>query len=164
VEVNCPIRTVYNQWTQFEEFPRFMSGVKEVTQLDDSHVHWRAEIWGKDKEWDAEITEQVPDERISWRSTTGPQNAGTVRFDRLPGNRTLVRLALGYEPKGVLEHTGETLGLFTSHIEKTMQEFKRYLEERQIADGAWRGEVHDGQAQPGPSDRRPTDTPPRTRQ
>ena len=159
VEVDCPIRTVYNQWTQFEEFPRFMSGVKEVVQLDDTHVHWRAEVWGKDKEWDAEITEQVPDQRISWRSTSGEENAGTVRFEPLPGNRTLVRLALGYEPKGALESTGDALGLFTAHVENTMKDFKSYIEERQVADGAWRGEVHAGQRQPGATDRRPTDTP-----
>jgi uncharacterized membrane protein len=164
VEVDCPIRTVYNQWTQFEEFPRFMSGVKEVLQIDDTHVHWHAEILGKDKEWDAEITEQVPDQRISWRSTSGEQNAGTVRFEPLPGNRTLVRLALGYEPTGPLESTGEALGAFSSHVESTMKDFKVYLEERQVADGAWRGEVHGGRSRPGASDRRPTDTPRRDRQ
>ncbi len=81
IEVDSPIRAVYNQWTQFEEFPRFMPGVKSVRQLDDTHVHWHAEVWGKDLEWDAEITEQEPDKRISWRSITGPSNAGTVRFD-----------------------------------------------------------------------------------
>ena len=164
VEVDCPIRTVYNQWTQFEEFPRFMSGVKEVTQLDDTHVRWRAEIWGKDKEWDAEITEQVPDQRISWRSTSGEENAGTVRFEPLPGDRTLVRLAMGYEPKGALENAGDRLGMFTSHVETTMKDFKHYIEERQVADGAWRGEVHGSQRQPGATDRRPSDTPRRTGQ
>jgi uncharacterized membrane protein len=144
VEVNCPLRVVYNQWTQFEEFPRFMSGVKEVKQLDDTHVHWRAEIWGKDKQWDAEITEQVPDRRISWRSTSGDENAGTVRFEPLPGNRTLVRLALAYEPHDIVENAGSTLGLFTAHVESTMEDFKSYIEQRQVEDGAWRGEVHRG--------------------
>jgi uncharacterized membrane protein len=164
VEVDCPIRTVYNQWTQFEEFPRFMSGVKEVTQLDDTHVHWCAEVRGKDKEWDAEITEQVPDQRISWRSTSGEENAGTVRFEPLPGNRTLVRLALGYEPKGMIESAGDALGLFTSHVETTMRDFKSYIEHRRVADGAWRGEVHGGQARPGASDMNPSDLPGRNRQ
>jgi uncharacterized membrane protein len=157
VDVECPIRTVYNQWTQFEEFPRFMAGVKEVIQLDDTHVRWRAEIWGKEKEWESEITEQIPDQRISWRSTSGDENAGTVRFEPLPGNRTLVRLALSIEPNGALENAGEALGLFTAHVEHSMKDFKQYIEERQVADGAWRGEVHEGQRQPGPSDRRPTD-------
>src|SRR5881628_3560075 len=84
IEVRCPVHAVYNQWTQFEEFPRFMAGVKEVKQLDDTHVHWHAEIWGKDKEWDAEIVEQVPDQRIAWRSTTADTpNAGSVRFEPL---------------------------------------------------------------------------------
>src|SRR5688572_30981833 len=103
IEVNRPLRTVYNQWTQFEEFPRFMAGVKEVRQLDDTRLHWHAEIWGKDEEWDAEITEQTPDERISWRSTSGPRNAGTVRFEPLGPDRTLVRLTMAYEPEGMVE-------------------------------------------------------------
>jgi uncharacterized membrane protein len=164
VEVNCPVRTVYNQWTQFEEFPRFMSGIKEVKQLDDTHVHWHAEIRGKDKEWDAEITEQIPDQRISWHSTSGESNAGTVRFEPLPGDRTLVRLTLGYEPKGPIENAGDALGLFTSHVETTMKDFKHYIEERKVADGAWRGEVHAGQRQPGASDTQPADLPHRGRQ
>jgi uncharacterized membrane protein len=81
IDVEAPLRGVYNQWTQFEEFPRFMEGVKEVRQLDDSHVHWHAEVWGKDKEWDAEITEHEPDKRISWKSVSGAESAGTVRFE-----------------------------------------------------------------------------------
>src|SRR5215813_12506935 len=92
IEVNAPVRAVYNQWTQFEEFPRFMEGVKEVRQLDDTHVHWHAEVWGRSKEWDAEITEQEPDKRISWKSVSGPFNAGTVRFEPLDRERTVVRL------------------------------------------------------------------------
>jgi uncharacterized membrane protein len=161
VEIDCPIRTVYDQWTQFEEFPRFMSGVKEVTQLDDTHVHWHAKIWGKDQEWDAEITEQVPDELISWRSTSGADNAGTVRFEQLPGNRTLVRLAVGYEPSGVLEDAGDALGLFTSHVESTMHDFKSYIESRRAPDGAWRGEIRDGRTEPTARDLDPADLPQR---
>jgi uncharacterized membrane protein len=162
--IDHDVHTVYNQWTQFEEFPRFMEGVERVEQLDDRRLHWVANFGGSTHEWDAEITEQVPDQRISWRSTTGEENAGTVRFEPLPGDRTLVRLALGYEPQGALESTGEALGLFASHIERTMQEFKQYIEERQVADGAWRGEVHGGQRQPGATDRRPADTPRRGEQ
>src|SRR5690606_21147730 len=103
---------VYNQWTQFEDFPRFMAGVKEVRQIDDTHVHWPAEIWGKDKEWDAEIVEQLPDERISWRSTSGPHNAGAVRFEPLGPDRTRVHLAMSYEPEGLIENVGDAVGVF----------------------------------------------------
>ena len=146
VDVDCPVRTVYNQWTQFEEFPRFMSGVKEVKQLDDTHVHWHAEIWGVDKEWDAEITEQVPDQRIAWRSTTGDApNAGLVRFEPLAENRTRVRLALQYEPQGAMEKTGDAMGAMTSRVQSTMEQFKKFIERRGAEEGGWRGEVHGGQ-------------------
>ena len=105
IEVRCPVRTAYNQWTQFEEFPKFMSGVKEVRQLDDTHQHWHAEIWGKDKEWDAELVEQVPDRKIAWRSTTpDTPNGGTVRFEPLGQDRTRVNLTMEYEPKGAIEN------------------------------------------------------------
>lgn len=142
VEVNCPIRTVYNQWTQFEEFPQFMAGVKEVRQLDDTHVHWRAEIWGKDKEWDAEITEQEPDKRISWKSTSGAPNAGTVRFEPLAADRTRVRLVMAYEPEGAMENAGDALGIFSQRVESTVKDFKEYIESRGSETGGWRGEVH----------------------
>ena len=112
VEVNCPVSTVYNQWTQFEEFPRFMAGVKEVKQLDDTHMHWHAEIWGKDKEWDAEITRQEPDRCIAWRSTSGDApNAGTVWFEPKGPDRTLVKLVMEYEPQGATESIGDAVGL-----------------------------------------------------
>ena len=162
VEIDCPVRTVYNQWTQFEEFPRFMSGVKEVTQLDDTHLRWRDTIFGMNEEWDAEITEQVPDERISWRGANGEGNTGTVRFEPLPGNRTLVRLAIGYTPKETTEHGGDIRGAFIAHVERIIQDFKRYIEKRQVADGDWRGEIHEGRREPKTSDRRPSDA--RTRQ
>ena len=112
IEVDRPVRTVYNQWTQFEEFPRFMDGVKEVKQLDDTHVRWHAEIFGKDKQWDAEITEQVPDQKIGWKSISGDApNAGTVRFEPIGPDRTLVRLVMAYEPQGATESVGDALGL-----------------------------------------------------
>src|SRR5688572_11321108 len=116
IDVDCPLRTVYNQWTQFEDFPRFMAGVKEVRQLDDTHLHWHAEVWGKDKEWDAEITEQTPDERISWRSISGAPNAGTVRFEALSPDSTRVRLVMAYEPEGALENVGDALGAMKSQV------------------------------------------------
>jgi uncharacterized membrane protein len=142
VEVNCPIRTVYNQWTQFEEFPRFMAGVKEVRQLDDTHVHWHAEIWGKEKEWDAEITEQEPDKRISWKSVSGAPNAGTVRFEPIAADRTRVRLVMAYEPEGAVENAGDALGIFTQRVESTVKDFKEYIESRGSETGGWRGQVH----------------------
>jgi uncharacterized membrane protein len=146
VEVKCPVRTVYNQWTQFEEFPRFMAGVKEVKQLDDTHLHWRAEIWGKDKEWDSEIIEQVPDQRIAWRSTSGDApNAGTVRFEPVAADRTRVRLTMEYEPQGVIENVGDKLGVLSARVQNTVEDFKKFIEARCDETGAWRGEVHGGQ-------------------
>jgi uncharacterized membrane protein len=144
VEVDLPVRTVYNQWTQFEEFPRFMDGVKEVKQIDDTHVRWHAEIFGKDKEWDAEITEQVPDQKIGWKSISGDApNAGTVRFESIGPDRTLVRLLLAYEPQGAMESAGDALGVLSGRVEKSVEQFKRYIESRGREDGAWRGQVHD---------------------
>jgi uncharacterized membrane protein len=146
VEVNRPVSTVYNQWTQFEEFPYFMTGVKEVRQLDDTHIHWRAEIWGKEKEWDAEITEQEPDRRISWKSVSGAPNAGTVRFEPLSAERTRVRLVMAYEPEDTVENLGDSLGIFGSRIENTVVQFKKFIESRTEATGAWRGAVHQSRA------------------
>jgi uncharacterized membrane protein len=148
VDVECPVRTVYNQWTQFEEFPRFMDGVKSVQQLDDTHVHWHAEIWGKDKEWDAEITEQEPDKRIAWRSISGDGlNAGVVRFEPLSTNRTRVRLVMAYEPRGAVENIGDALGIMSGRVENSVENFKKYIESRGHEDGGWRGEVRDGEKQ-----------------
>ncbi len=146
IEVKCPVHTVYNQWTQFEEFPRFMTGVKEVKQLDDTHMRWHAEIWGKDKHWDAEIVEQVPDRRIAWRSTTGDApNAGAVRFEPLGPDRTRVHLTMAYEPKGAVENVGDALGIMSARVQNTVEDFKKFIEKRGGETGAWRGEVHGGQ-------------------
>ena len=145
IEVACPLRAVYNQWTQFEDFPQFMAGVKEVRQLDDTHVHWHAEIWGKDKEWDAEITEQVPDRKIAWRSISGDApNAGEVRFEPVGPESTRVHLAMAYEPQGAVENVGDKLGVLSARVQNTVEGFKKYVEERG-ATGGWRGEVHGGQ-------------------
>jgi len=149
IEVERPIRTVYNQWTQFEEFPRFMDGVKEVKQLDDTHVHWRASVGGKDKEWDAEITEQVPDQKIGWKSVSGDApNAGTVRFEPVSANRTRVRLVMAYEPQGAVEHVGDALGVLSASVQNSVNNFKQYIESRGVEDGAWRGSVHDSAPEP----------------
>jgi uncharacterized membrane protein len=146
VEVKCPVRTAYDQWTQFEEFPRFMAGVKEIKQLDDTHLHWHAEVWGKDKEFDVEITEQVPDQMISWRSTT-PEvpNAGSVRFEPVAPDRTRVQLTMEYEPKGVVENVGDALGVMSRRVQTSVEDFKKFIESRGAETGAWRGEVHGGQ-------------------
>ena len=145
IEVKCPVRAVYNQWTQFEDFPRFMAGVKEVKQLDDTHQHWHAEIWGKDKEWDAVITEQVPDKVIAWRSTTGDApNAGAVHFEPVGADRTRVRLTMEYEPQGPVENIGDALGVMSARVQNSVEDFKQFIESRGAETGAWRGEVHGG--------------------
>jgi uncharacterized membrane protein len=143
IEVDCPVSTVYDQWTQFEDFPKFMAGVKNVRQLDETHLHWQAEVWGKDEEWESEITEQTPDERISWRSTAGARNAGTVRFEPLGPDRTRVRLALAYEPEGVVENIGDMIGAMDGQVQSSVEEFKKFIEGRGRETGAWRGSVHD---------------------
>jgi uncharacterized membrane protein len=148
IEVAAPVRAVYNQWTQFEEFPRFMAGVKEVRQLDDTHLHWHAEIWGKDKEWDAEITEQVPDQVIAWRSTSGAPNAGAVRFEPVSHERTRVRLTMEYQPEGTVEKAGDAVGVFSSRVQNSVEDFKKFIEKRGAETGGWRGEVHGGEKTP----------------
>jgi hypothetical protein len=142
MEVDVPVRVAYNQWTQFEEFPRFMEGVEEVRQLDEKRLHWKAQIAGKTEEWDAVISEQVPDQRIAWRSTTGAKNAGTVTFQPLGPNRTRISLHLDYQPEGVVEQVGSALGLVDRRIEGDLRRFKEFIESRGTATGAWRGEIH----------------------
>jgi len=142
------LRAVYDQWTQFEEFPRFMEGVEEIRQLDDTHLHWRASVGGKEKEWDAQITEQVPDRVIAWRSTSGAPNGGEVRFEPIGADRTRLRLALEYEPQTVVEKVGDALGVMSRHVEKTVEDFKDFIEKRGQATGAWRGEVEGGREVP----------------
>ena len=144
IVVDVPVSTAYNQWTQFEEFPEFMEGVEEVTQEGDTHLHWRANIAGKDVEWDADIVEQTPDRQVSWRSTTGAYNAGTVTFQPEGDNRTNVTLRLEYEPMGFFETVGSAIGLVNSRVEGDLERFKEFIEGRGSETGAWRGEVHGG--------------------
>jgi len=141
VEVDAPLQAVYNQWTQFEEFPRFMQGVEEVRQLTDTRLFWRAEIWGKAAEWEAEIYEQIPDQRIAWRSVTGHPNAGAVSFQSLGDSRTKVTLTMSYEPLGAMEKIADALGIVTARVEGDLKRFREFIEERGRATGAWRGEV-----------------------
>ena len=142
INVDVPVRTAYNQWTQFEEFPRFMDGVKEVQQLDDERLHWIAQIGGKQEEWDARITEQKPDERVAWRSEGGATNAGAVTFHRLSDDQTRVMLQLEYEPQGVVESTGDVLGFVTRRVEGDLERFKEFIEERGRETGEWRGQIN----------------------
>jgi uncharacterized membrane protein len=144
IEVNAPVRSVYNQWTQFEEFPQFMDGVREVRQLDDTHLHWCAQVGGKDVEWDSEILEQVPDQRVAWRSTTGKLNAGTVEFEPIDSGHTRVCLTMEYDPEGPVENVGSALGVTARRVTKDLKKFKEFIEQRGQATGAWRGEVHGG--------------------
>ena len=141
IEVNVPVRTAYNQWTQFEEFPRFMEGVKEVTQLDEKRLHWKAEIAGQEKEWNAEIIEQTPDQRIAWTSRSGAPNGGVVTFHRLSDDKSKVMLQLDYDPQGFVENLGDTLGIVSLRVQGDLERFKEFIEKRGRETGAWRGRV-----------------------
>ena len=142
IEVDVPVRTAYDQWTQFEMFPVFMEGIEEVRQLDDTHLHWKASfIAGQTREWDAEITEQTPDERIAWRSTDGATNTGLIRFDKLHEGATRLTLEIEYEPDGLIENVGSHLGILSRRVEGDLKRFKEFIEERGAETGAWRGEV-----------------------
>jgi uncharacterized membrane protein len=144
IDVNVPVRTAYDQWTQFEEFPKFMEGVKSVEQRDDTHLHWKAEIAGQQKDWDAEITEQRPEERVAWRSTSGAPNAGVVTFHRLDDDTTRVTLQLDAEPEGIVEGAGTALGVLDRRVKGDLERFKEFIEARGVQTGGWRGEVSTG--------------------
>jgi len=141
IDVHVPVRTAYNQWTQFETFPRFMSGVESVTQLDDTHMHWVAQIGGVRREWDAEITEQSPDERVAWRATDGADNAGVVTFHQLSDDTTRVMLQLEFDPEGFVEEAGDALGFVQRRTKGDLERYKSFVEARRTETGAWRGEV-----------------------
>lgn len=144
IDVAAPLRACYNQWTQFEDFPLFMEGIEEVRQIDDTHLHWRAKVAGKDLEWDAEITEQVPDQGIAWRSTSGKGNAGRVRFDKIDQDHTRVLLELEIEPETLVEKAGAFIGVPAHSVAGDLERFKDYIEARGAATGGWRGEAHGG--------------------
>jgi uncharacterized membrane protein len=141
IDVAVPVRTAYNQWTQFEEFPQFMEGVESVQQLDDTHLRWVAEIGNKREEWDAEITEQNPDERVAWAARGGKGNAGVVTFHRLNDDETRVTVQMDWEPEGVVENVGTALGFDDRQVSKDLDRFKELIESRGQESGAWRGEV-----------------------
>lgn len=142
ITVDVPVHDVYNQWTQFESFPQFMDGVKEVRQQGDTHLHWKAQIAGKVEEWDAEITEQVPDRKIAWHSTSGAPNAGEVTFQPVSNSATEVNLKMEAEPRSVVEKIGDAVGALDHQVQDDLDRFKRFIEERNGEEtGAWRGEV-----------------------
>ncbi len=144
IEVNVPLHIAYNQWTQFEEFPRFMEGIKEVKQIDDTKLHWRAEIMGREIEWDAKIIEQAPHRVISWESTTGARNSGTVSFESSGGDRTHIILDLEYEPRGAIERVNDIREAISNQVEGDLQRFKEFIEQRGTETGGWTGEIHKG--------------------
>ena len=141
VDVQVPVRTAYNQWTQFEEFPRFMDGVESVKQLDDKHLHWTAELAGVRREWKAEVTEQTPDQRIAWEATEGTRHAGVVTFHRLDDGKSRVMLQLDSQPDGVVEKAGDALGVLKRQVKGDLERFKELIESQGAESGAWRGEV-----------------------
>ena len=128
IQVEQPVKAVFDLWTQFENFPRFMSGIKEVWQLDEKHLHWKAEIGGKTKEWDAEISEKVPHQRIAWRSTSGAENSGTMHFIALSPSKTRVILYLSYGPRGLVEKMGHNLGVVSARVSCGLNRFKKLSE------------------------------------
>jgi uncharacterized membrane protein len=144
IEVEVPVTTAYDQWTQFEEFPKFMNGVEEVRQLDDTHLHWVAEIGGRREEWDAEITEQHPDQRIAWKATGGKNNAGVVTFHRLEDQRCKIMLQLDWESNGLIEKLGGAIGQDDRQVKGDLQRFKELVESRGAETDGWRGEVKHG--------------------
>jgi len=136
------VHTAYNQWTQFELFPKFMEGVEQVQQLDDKRLHWRAKIGGKDVEWDAEIVEQIPEQRIAWRNTSGATNAGAVDFHRVGETECEISLTIETEPHGIVETVGDALGFLDRRVDGDLERFKEFIEGRGAETGAYRGEIH----------------------
>ncbi|MEW2293006.1 SRPBCC family protein [Streptomyces sp. NPDC006743] len=145
VEVDVPVHTAYNQWTQFESFPHFMDGVEEIRQLDDRHNHWVTKVSGVTREFDTEIVDQLPDERITWRTTSGDtRQRGSVRFERVDDSHTRVELVMDIEPSGMAEKAGDLLGVMDRRVKGDMKRFKKYIEERGGESGAWRGRITPG--------------------
>jgi uncharacterized membrane protein len=145
IDVHVPARTAYNQWTQFDEFPNFMEGIKSVTQVDDTHLHWVAEVGGKEHAWTAEITEQRPDERVAWRAIEGHGTSGVVTFEPLGESETRVTVQMEHETDGIVEQLGSALGMDSRRVKGDLERFKELVESRGVESGAWRGEVEGGQ-------------------
>ncbi len=141
VDVHVPIATAYNQWTQFETFPQFMGGVDEVQQVDDRHLHWKVTVGGQSREFDAEVTEQHPEERVAWKSTDGKTHAGVVTFHKLDDDETRVTVQLDWEPDGLVEKAGAVVGIDDHQVSGDLDRFKKFIESRATETGAWRGDV-----------------------
>jgi len=147
IEVDAPVATAYNQWTQFEEFPRFMEGVESVRQLDETRLHWAAQVAGRREEWDAQITDQRPDQHIAWRSTSGKTNSGAVTFEPQGGDRTRITIRMSYEQEGLAETLGAAVGADRRRVKGDLNRFKELIESRGSETGAWRGQVEEGRVQ-----------------
>jgi uncharacterized membrane protein len=145
IEVNVPVSTAYNQWTQFEEFPKFMEGVESVQQMDDTHLKWVAEVGGKRHEWTAEILEQKPEKTVAWRALEGHDNSGSVTFEPLDQNKTRINVVMEHETEGLTETLGSALGADSRRVKSDLERFKELVESRGAETGAWRGEVEQGQ-------------------
>ena len=149
IDVDVPVRVAYDQWTQFESFPQFMDGVDKVEQLDDTTLEWTATIAGKTKQWRAEIVEQRPDQLVSWRSIDGARNDGAVRFEPLTADSTRIVLQLDVEPEGVVEKTGDALGVVERRVRGDLERFRTFIEAVGLPTGAWRGRVDGGRVGAG---------------
>jgi uncharacterized membrane protein len=141
VDVNVPIHTAYNQWTQFADFPEFMEGVEEVSQVTDTMTHWTVKVAGVTKEFDAQITEQIPDERVAWHSIDGPEHAGVVTFHRTSEDTTRVTTQMDVDPEGFVENVADKVGLLKLRAKADLKRFKEFIESRGRETGAWRGNV-----------------------
>ncbi len=144
IDVEAPVRVAYNQWTQFEEFPRFMNAVAEVRQISDDMLHWNVDIGGVNREFDTVITEQEPDQRIAWKTIDGPDHAGVVTFHRLDDDTTRITLQMDYDPEGFLENVADKMGWVQGQLKADMTAFKKFIEDRSMSTGAWRGTIEQG--------------------
>ncbi len=144
IDVDVPVRTAYDQWTQFEDFPRFMEGVERVVQLNDTTLEWTAKVAGKEKSWQAKIVTQEPDREIAWQSTSGARNDGVVRFESLAPDSTRIELSMDVDPEGAVENVGTALQVPQGQVKGDLERFKQFIESRGSETGAWRGEVDSG--------------------
>ena len=142
VDVDVPVTTAYNQWTQFESFPKFMTGVEEVRQLDDKHLHWKVKVAGASREYDAEITEQRPDQIIAWQSSGDTDNSGSVEFEQIDDVTTRINASIGYQTEGLTEKIGDALNAPERQLKNDLAKFKEFIESRGTETGAWREEIH----------------------
>ena len=141
VDVDRPIKTVYDQWTQFESFPKFMEGVERIDQRDDTHLHWVIKVAGIEREFDATVTEQHPEERVAWKSDSGPEHAGVVTFHRLDDDKTRVTTQMDVDPEGFVENVADKLGILQARVKGDLDRFKKFIEDQPAPTGAWRGDV-----------------------